>query len=116
MLFEIDTHSPVPIYSQIAACVRRAVASGELTPGSKLPSSRDLALELEVNMHTIQHAYGRLRDEGLLDLRRGRGAIVAAESVARPARLTAMIRELQAEAAAEGMTEAGLTTLMDKMR
>ena len=116
MLFEIDTHSPVPIYSQIAACVRRAVASGELRPGSRLPPSRDLALELEVNMHTIQHAYGQLRDEGLLDLRRGRGATVAAGSVAEPARLTAIIRELRAEAAAQGLTEVELTTLMDKTR
>ena len=116
MLFEIDTLSSAPIYGQIAACVRRAIAGGTLRPGSKLPPSRDLARELDVNMHTVQRAYGQLRDEGLLELRRGRGAIVASGRVAPSARLNSLIHDLLNEADAQGLTSAQLARLMETMR
>jgi len=116
MLFEIDTLSSAPIYGQIAACVRRAIARGTLKPGSKLPTSRDLARELEVNMHTVQRAYCQLRDEGLLELRQGRGAIVASGRVALPARLNSLIHDLLNEADAQGLTTAELARLMETMR
>jgi GntR family transcriptional regulator len=116
MLFEIDTLSSVPIYGQIAASVRRAIAGGALTPGSKLPPSRDLARALDVNMHTVQRAYSQLRDEGLLELRQGRGAIVASGHVAPSARLNALIRDLLNEAHAQGLTTAELARLMETLR
>jgi len=116
MLFEIDTRSPVPIYTQIAACVRRAIAHGTLKTGEKLPASRDLARELEVNMHTVQRAYGQLRDEGLLELRQGRGAVVARGELAPSARLNGLMRDLLAEAAEQGITPGELTKLMESMR
>jgi len=116
MLFEIDTLSPVPIYGQIAACVRRAIATDKLKPGSKLPPSRQLASELEVNMHTVQRAYSQLRDEGLLELRQGRGAMVTSGGVAPSPRLHALLRDLLAEANEQGLTAADLTRLMEGMR
>jgi DNA-binding transcriptional regulator YhcF (GntR family) len=116
MLFEIDTLSAAPIYGQIAACVRRAIADGSLKPGSKLPPSRDLARELDVNMHTVQRAYSELRDEGLLELRQGRGAIVSSGHVAPSARLNSLIHDLLHEADSQGLTTAELARLMATMR
>ena len=116
MLFEIDTLSPVPIYWQIAASVRRAIVSGALERGAKLPASRDLARELDVNMHTVQRAYSELRDEGLLELRPGRGAIVARTDVSPSARLGSLIREVLREAETEGLSPGDLTKLMEAMR
>ena len=77
MLFRIDPAAPEPIYAQIAAQVRSAAARGELSAGERLPSARDLAESLEVNLHTVLRAYQDLRDDGLIELRRGRGAVVS---------------------------------------
>src|SRR3981081_866584 len=74
MLVEIDESSPVPLYLQIAASIRRSIAGGVVAAGGRLPASRDMAAALEVNVNTVQRAYGELRDEGLLQLRQGRGA------------------------------------------
>lgn len=76
MLLSIDTASERPIYEQIADAVRRAVARGEILAGEKLPPASDVATGLDVNKHTVLRAYQELRDEGLVDLRRGRGAVV----------------------------------------
>ncbi len=76
MLLSIDEASDRPIYAQIADAVRRAVARGELCAGDRLPPASEVALGLGVNKHTVLHAYQQLRDERLIDLRRGRGAVV----------------------------------------
>lgn len=76
MLITIDPTSPVPIYAQIAACVRRSVAEGTIGPGERLAPARDLADGLGVNIHTVLRGYQQLRDEGIVELRRGRGAVV----------------------------------------
>lgn len=78
MLFRIDPAAPEPIYAQLAAQVRSAAARGELAAGERLPSARDLAESLQVNLHTVLRAYQDLRDAGLIELRRGRGAVVSA--------------------------------------
>ena len=76
MLLSVDTASERPIYEQIADAVRRAVARGEILAGEKLPPASEVATGLDVNKHTVLRAYQTLRDEGLVDLRRGRGAVV----------------------------------------
>jgi DNA-binding transcriptional regulator YhcF (GntR family) len=73
---EINPASPVPLHEQVAAAVRRAIAEGEALPGERLPPARDLAAALGVNANTILRALHALRDEGLLEFRRGRGVTV----------------------------------------
>lgn len=95
MLIRIDTTSTEPLYAQIVRAVRAGVARGEIRPGDRLPAARDLALSLEVNMHTVLRAYGELRDAGDIELRRGRGATVVARPKADPSVAMAVERLLE---------------------
>jgi GntR family transcriptional regulator len=74
---KIDRDEPTELYEQVAAEIRRAIADGEATAGARLPPARDLAAVLEVNTNTVLRALRMLREEGLLDFRRGRGVTVA---------------------------------------
>ena len=74
---EIDPASPVALHEQVAAAIRRAIADGEAAPGDRLPPARDLAAVLGVNANTVLRALRTLRDEGLLEFRRGKGVSVA---------------------------------------
>ena len=73
---EIAPASPVPLYEQVAAAVRRAIADGEAKPGERLPPARDMAKVLGVNSNTVFRALHTLRDEGLLEFSRGHGVSV----------------------------------------
>ncbi len=69
---KIDPSDPTPLYLQVAAEMRRAIADGEAARGDRLPLAKDLATVLNVNTNTVLRALRTLRDEGLLDFRRGR--------------------------------------------
>ena len=71
--FEIHPSSGVPIFRQIMDQVRAQVASGRLKPGELVPSVRQMAIDLQVNMMTVSKAYSRLEVEGLLERDRGTG-------------------------------------------
>ncbi|MGK5729526.1 GntR family transcriptional regulator [Streptomyces sp. URMC 124] len=106
MLFRLDHASPVPLGDQIAAAVRGAVADAAVHPGERLPAARALADSLGVNVHTVLRGYQQLREEGLIELRRGRGAIVTADpSAPGRARLTDGVRALITEARSLGLSD-----------
>ena len=74
---KIDRDDPTELYEQVAAEIRRAIAEGEAKPGERLPPARDVAAVLGVNTNTVLRALRALREEGLLEFRRGRGIQVA---------------------------------------
>jgi GntR family transcriptional regulator len=77
MRVKVDRAEPTELHAQVAAEIRRAIAEGEAAPGERLPAARDLAAVLGVNANTVLRALRSLRDEGLLEFRRGRGVTVA---------------------------------------
>src|SRR5580704_9016778 len=73
---KVDRADPALLHDQVAGEIRRAIAEGEALPGQRLPPARDLAAVLGVNTNTVLRALRLLRDEGLLEFRRGRGISV----------------------------------------
>jgi GntR family transcriptional regulator len=104
----IDRRDDAPVYEQVADQVRRLVASGDLGPGTGLPSVRQLAGDLGVNLNTIARAYRLLEDEGFLVIRDRAGVEVAApsETVDRTA-LARLLDQLRASLAR--LRQAGVT-------
>jgi GntR family transcriptional regulator len=111
MLLRIDPASAVPLFEQLAASVRADAARSELKAGDRLPAARDVAASLDVNVHTVLRAYQVLRDEGLVDLRRGRGAVVT-ERVAHYSELGETIPSLVATARSLGLSASTLTAMI----
>jgi GntR family transcriptional regulator len=74
---KVDRADPTDLYEQVAAAIRRAIADGEAKPGEGLPPAKDLAAVLGVNTNTVLRALRLLREEGLLEFRRGHGISVA---------------------------------------
>jgi len=72
----VDRSDPLALHDQVAAQIRRAIADGEAGPGERLPLAKDLAAVLGVNKNTVLRALHLLREEGLLEFRRGRGVTV----------------------------------------
>jgi GntR family transcriptional regulator len=111
MLVRIDPDSDAPLFAQVAASVRADAAAGRIRAGDRLPAARDVAVALGVNVHTVLRAYQELRDEGLVDMRRGRGAVVT-DAAASLAALHRDVRELAARARALGLSPESLSSLV----
>ncbi len=104
MLLKVDLESTQPLHDQLAGQLRLAIAGGDLATGEKLPPARELARSLGINMHTMLRAYQLLRDEGLLEVRRGRGTIVTGRAP-QLASLTTLARTLVGEARRSGLSD-----------
>src|SRR5688572_5488433 len=78
----IDESDARPIYRQVADEIRRLIAGGALAEGEALPSVRQVAVDLGVNLNTIAGAYRELQAEGLVTIRHGSGAVVASRKTA----------------------------------
>ncbi|HEY4269227.1 MAG TPA: GntR family transcriptional regulator [Galbitalea sp.] len=76
MFVLIDPTATTPVFAQIEVSIATQIATGTIATGERLPAARSLADSLGVNVHTVLRAYQGLRDEGQVELRRGRGAVV----------------------------------------
>src|ERR1700686_476461 len=75
----IDRDDSLPLHEQVAGEIRREIAQGEVRPGERLPPARDMASVLGVHTNTVLRALRMLRDENVLEFRRGRGVTVAGQ-------------------------------------
>ncbi|MCF8008901.1 MAG: GntR family transcriptional regulator [Halanaerobiales bacterium] len=72
----IDYNASKPIYEQVIDEIKREIARGELKPGQKLPSQRELAKEIQVNPNTVQRAYREMEILNLVETKRGKGTFI----------------------------------------
>src|ERR1035437_10461185 len=107
---EVNKNGAVPLYSQVAAEIRRAIADGEAASGERLPPAIDLADVLGVNKNTVIRALHILREEGVLDFTRGRGIRVVG-TPARSALLT-KVNELVSMAREQGYRKDELASMI----
>jgi DNA-binding transcriptional regulator YhcF (GntR family) len=111
LAIEIHTDSPLPVYRQIADALRHHLVAARLKPGDLLPPVRQLAVDLGVHFNTVAQAYRLLADEGWLDLKRRRGALVLERALPRrrdETRVDALLtrlRDLTAELRSAGVTQ-----------
>jgi len=120
VLLHINDRDPRPIYLQLVAQAKELIHKGALQPGEELPSVRDVASALGINLHTAHRAYQVLRDEGVIVLRLGRRPRVSALRE-QPAgrhevqqRLAGRLNELITEAFHLGLSERDFKSLVDE--
>ncbi|MFD6090584.1 GntR family transcriptional regulator [Oerskovia sp. NPDC060338] len=105
----VDLEGPVPVYEQIRSQVTALVSLGALSPGDRLPSSRDLARDLGISVGTVQRAYRELEAAGAVVSRRRTGTVVAVPehrtSEADQQSFAALATELVAHGRALGMED-----------
>ncbi|MCP9943799.1 GntR family transcriptional regulator [Streptomyces somaliensis] len=115
MLLRLDTADARPLHQQVACAIRRAIAEGECVPGDRLPPARDISQALGVNVNTVLRGLRTLREQGVLEFRRGRGVTVA-DGADRRSTLLDRVGELVADAARLGYGEADLVEMIRGMR
>ncbi|GAE01843.1 GntR family transcriptional regulator [Clostridium botulinum B str. Osaka05] len=77
MILQIDFESQIPIYEQLKRQIIEGIAKGYLNPGSPLPSVRQLAEDIGINLHTVNKAYNILKLEGYVTIDRRVGAVIS---------------------------------------
>lgn len=118
MQFLIDTKSGVPFYRQIIEQAKFAIARGDLGPGDRLPTVRQLAVDLSINPNTVIRAYRELEIEGVLDTQQGSGTFVGqrrpdVDRTERQRMLDQILTDMLARASAYGLT---LDDLLEGLR
>jgi GntR family transcriptional regulator len=113
MLDGIDRSDPTPLHDQVAAQIRRAIADGEARSGERLPPARDLAAVIGVNTNTVLRALRLLREEGLLEFRRGQGIRVS--GTPERSAVIARARELLRFARQQGYQPDELIAIMQRL-
>ena len=77
MKITVDSESSVPIYIQIEDSINSLIAAGQIQPGEQLPTIRELAADIRVNLNTVARAYFELDKEGVITTQRGKGTFVS---------------------------------------
>ena len=120
MFIAIDNNDSRPVYLQIASSIKEQIQKGLLKPGDELPSVRDLARDLGINLHTARHAYQLLREQGVLLLRLGSRARIAplreapADRIEIEKKVVPRLRELVTDAFHLGITPKQFRQLVDE--
>jgi GntR family transcriptional regulator len=83
--FRLDSSSGVPFYRQIIDQVLVALADGRLKPGAQLPTVRQLAVDLSINLNTVAKAYREMEIRGIVETQQGTGTFIAARQPDRDA-------------------------------
>jgi GntR family transcriptional regulator len=83
LIFRLDSSSGVPFYRQIIDQVLLAVADGRLRAGTQLPTVRQLAVDLSVNLNTVAKAYREMEIRGIVQTQQGTGTFIAARAGAK---------------------------------
>ncbi len=112
MLLKVNLQSTQPLHEQLAGQLRRGIAEGNPAPGAKLPAARELATSLGVNVHTLLRAFNTLRDEGLLEVRRGRGTVVT-EHAPQQANLSTLAKTLVKESRRVGLDDDQIKQMLE---
>ncbi len=112
---QVDRAEDVALHDQVAAAIRRAIAEGEAQPGERLPPAKDLAAVLGVNTNTVLRALRILREEGLLEFRRGRGVSVSGSASANESAMRERVRELVDFARFHGYRKEDIADMLDAL-
>ncbi len=104
MLIRLTPDDASPLHEQIAGAVRQAIIEGSLVNGERLPAAKVLGESLGVSLHTVLHAYQDLRHQGLIELRRGRGAVVIAPETVTREHATRILDEAARQLAGLGLS------------
>jgi GntR family transcriptional regulator len=108
---KLERNDAMAFHDQVAAEIRRDITNGDVRPGERLPPARDMAAVLGVHTNTVLRALRILRDEGVLEFRRGRGVTVSGE----PERgvLWSQARDLLAQARRFGVPREELVSIIN---
>lgn len=117
----LDLKSGVPVYRQVIDQILGAIATGSLEPGDRLPTVRQVAVDLAINPNTVVRAYKELEIRGVLVTQQGTGTFIAPEpvkldEVERRRRLSAMTAEFVARAGSEGFTLNDLLVSLQELK
>lgn len=119
MFLVLEFDSEVPIYLQIRNKIIEGIAKGKIKEGDKLPSVRELASGVEVNLHTVNKAYNLLKDEGFVTVDRRKGVIVnikkAKDDIDFKERYKVKLDEIAAEGAAKGLSREEIISLLNNV-
>ena len=116
--FRLDLRSGVPVYRQLIDQVLVAISSGTLTPGDRLPTVRQVAVDLSININTVVRAYKELEIRGILLTQQGTGTFITDQEVRpdeaeRQRRLSQLVGDMLARAGSDGFTLADVRRALD---
>ena len=121
ILVQVNPRDPLPLYAQLERAIKLAIAGGKLSVGDRLPTVRQLAVELKINANTVAKVYAELERQGVLSTRRGIGTFVetadarsSASRGKRAAILGALAERFLAEAAGQGFAPDELLEQMQR--
>ena len=92
-MLAVDPSDPTPIYAQLERAIRAEIAAGRLRGGDRLPTVRQLAVDLRINANTVAKVYSELEREGVLTTQRGVGTFVRVQNDAQAAKPSARDRD-----------------------